>query len=160
MNGGALVVCIGNDLVADDGVGSAIYTELARRTLPPGVRLMLLGLGGIDLLEQMAGERLLIVVDAVQLGGVAGTVVEIPWRDAPQLPGRPVSGHGIGLNEAMELGARLYPERMVAEAWLIGIEGACFDQLGKGLSDAVVAAIEPAVERILSRLSRYCVPAD
>jgi len=154
MGANALIVCIGNELVADDGVGSAIYKALAQRVLPPGVRLLLLGLGGIDLLELMAGERLLIVVDAVQLGGEPGTVVELVWQEVPQLSGRPVSGHGIGLNEAMALGSRLYPERMVAEAWLIGIEGACFDQLGEGLSDAVVGAIEPAVARILDRLRK------
>lgn len=147
-----LVVCIGNELVADDGIGQAIYHELRKRekALPLGVRLQFLGLGGIDLLEELQGEDLLLVVDGVQLGHEVGTVVELGWDDLPEGEGRPVSGHGVGVREAVHVAKRIYPERCPERVMLVGVEGACFDKLGVGLSPGVDKAIPGAVNRILS----------
>jgi hydrogenase maturation protease len=142
------VVCIGNQLVADDGVGQVIFQELITCDLPATVRIKFLGLGGIDLIEELRGEDLLVVVDGVQLGYPAGSVVELCWADLPVAKGRPVSGHGLGVREAIDVAKRLYPERCPKEVMLVGIEGRCFDQLGQGLSQEVAAAIPEALVRI------------
>lgn len=152
MNKRILVVCIGNELVADDGVGWTVFQALQKCLLPERVRLTFLGLGGIDLLEELDGEDLLVVVDAVQLGAQPGTVHRLGWQELPQAPGRPVSGHGIGVREALEIGARLYPQRLPRETLLLGIEGRCFDRLGQGLSPEVASAV-PEVVRTVSDLA-------
>ncbi len=149
MSGRVLVVCIGNELVADDGVGWAVYQELEKLVLPEGVRLVFLGLGGIDLLEALEGEDLLVVVDGVQLGKVPGTVHR--WDQLPYAPARPVSGHGIGVREALTIGTHLYPERIPQKTLLLGIEGRCFDRLGDGLSPEVAQAV-PEVVRLIVQL--------
>ena len=149
MMSSALVVCIGNDLVADDGVGKAVYKELELSRLPSGTRLSYLGLGGIDLLEELNGEDRLVVVDAVQLGSAPGTVHILDWAGLPYMEPRPVSGHGIGIREAIEVGRRLYPERAPQHIHLVGIEGKCFDQLGQGLTSEVEAAVPAAVAAVL-----------
>lgn len=136
-----LIACIGNDLVGDDGLGTAVYEALKKSPLPDGVRLINLGLGGLDLLEIMHGEELLVVVDGLQLGGPAGEVRCLAPESLEPAPGRPVSGHGIGLQEALKMGETLYPERMVKKALLVGIEGYSFDQLGQGLSPEVTKAL-------------------
>ncbi len=148
----ALVVCIGNDLAADDGVGREIFLELQKRTLPENVRLVFLGLGGIDLIEQLGGEKRLIVVDAVQFGEPAGTVHTLDWDSLPQMVPRPVSGHGIGVREAIEVCRKLHPEKIPELIWLVGVEGECFDQLGAGLSFDVQRAVTKAVDVIFSLL--------
>jgi hydrogenase maturation protease len=148
----ALVVCIGNDLVADDGVGKAVYDRLAEMSLPEGTRLAFLGLGGIDLLDQFDGEERLVVVDAVQMGAAAGTVHVLDWAGLPRMEPRPVSGHGIGVREAIEVGWRLYPERTPRLIHLVGVEGRVFDQLGRGLSTEVAAAVPLAVAEVLRLL--------
>ncbi|TKB12137.1 hydrogenase maturation protease [Desulforhopalus sp. IMCC35007] len=145
-----LVVCIGNQLVADDGVGQVIFQELAGYKWPETVRVKFLGLGGIDLIEELQGEDLLVVVDGVQLGFPAGSVVELCWADLPATQGRPVSGHGLGVREAIEVTRKIYPERCPKEVMLVGVEGRCFDQLGKGLSLEVAEAIPEALGRIVS----------
>jgi len=89
----ALIVCIGNDLVADDGAGQAVHASLEAISLAAGTRLVFLGLGGIDLLEVMNGEDLLVVIDAVQLGAAPGFVHVLDWQAIPALGPRPVSGH-------------------------------------------------------------------
>lgn len=144
----SLIICIGNDLVADDGVGAKIYAQLLNSDLPSSARLLFLGLGGLDLIEQLEGEENLIVVDAVQFGVTTGTVHKITWNDLPHMAPRPVSGHGIGVREALDICKRLYPERMPQKCWLIGIEGNCFNELGGSLSPAVSAAIPEAVKEI------------
>lgn len=144
----SLVICIGNDLVADDGVGSKIHQQLLEKNLSPSVRLLFLGLGGLDLIEQMEGEENLIVVDAVQFGVDAGTVHNIAWKDLPHMDHRPVSGHGIGVREALDICKRLYPERMPKKCSLIGIEGSCFNELGGSLSPAVASSVPKAIKEI------------
>lgn len=148
-----LIVCIGNQLVADDGIGQVLYQELQRCTLPANVRLKFLGLGGIDLIDELSGEDLLLVVDGLQLGGTAGSVVELDWEALPVNHGRPVSGHGIGIREAIAVAIKLTPERCPERVVMVGIEGACFDKLGVGLSPAVASAIPDALERIIQLAS-------
>ena len=148
----ALILCIGNDLVADDGAGKSVHACLEKTPLPTGTRLVFLGLGGIDLLEEINGEDLLVVVDAVQLGAAAGTVHVLDWQSIPTRQPRPVSGHGIGVREAIEVGRRLYPEKTPQRIFLVGIEGICFDQLGQAISDPVAEAIPVAVGEILRLL--------
>lgn len=148
----ALVVCIGNDLVADDGVGHVLYQELNRRDLPEGTRLKLLGLGGMAMLSEFGGEDILIVVDAVQFGVAAGTVHVLDWEDLPQA-GSHVSCHGIGIREAIEVSRKLYPENTPKTVYLVGIEGQCFDQLGEGLTSEVAENIPAAADSIIDLLS-------
>lgn len=148
----ALVVCIGNDLVADDGVGHAVFGELQRRILPENVSLKLLGLGGMALLHEFAGEKILIVVDAVQFGVIPGTVHLLEWDDLPEA-GSHVSCHGIGIREAIEVSRKLYPENTPENVYLVGIEGQCFDQLGEGLTAAVAASVSLAADKVLELVS-------
>jgi len=150
MSATALIVCIGNELVADDGVGWVVYERLRESDLPENVRLVFLGLGGIDLLEEIDGEEVLVVVDGVQLGAAPGTIHELGWEQLPGTSPRPVSGHGIGIREAISVGRKLYPERVPKEIFLVGIEGQCFDQLGMGLTDEVARAVPEAVAIVLS----------
>lgn len=149
-----LIVCIGNQLVADDGIGQVIYQELCHQEIGTGVRLLFLGLGGIDLIEELQGEDLLVVVDGVQLGGKVGDVVELEWDQLPVAQGRPVSGHGIGLRDAIDVTRTLYSGRCPARVVLVGVEGGCFDRLGVGLSDEVLVAIPKAVDLIVDLASR------
>lgn len=153
MSVNSLVICIGNDLVADDGVGHVVYGELRRRDLPEGTRLKLLGLGGMALIGEFSGEELLVVVDAVQFGVAPGTVHLLGWDDLPK-GGSHVSCHGIGIREAIEVSRKLYPESSPKSVCLVGIEGQCFDQLGEGLTPEVAAGIPTAVDSILEILRK------
>ncbi|WP_163336990.1 hydrogenase maturation protease [Desulfopila sp. IMCC35008] len=155
-----LIICIGNALAADDGAGADVFEELKRAGLPEGARLCFLGLGGLDLLDELAGEDQLIVVDAVQLGGPVGTVHVLDWHAIPVMGPRPVSGHGIGVREAIEVGRRLYPERVPGHIVLVGIEGAVFDQLGIPLSDEVRQAVPRAVNTIIKLVSNSAGDED
>lgn len=144
----SLIVCIGNDLVADDAVGHALYHLLTAADLDNDVRLCLLGVGGLAVIDELDGEDLLVVVDAVQLGAAPGAVHVLDWDQIPASEMRPVSGHGIGVREALEVCQRLYPEKAPAEIYLVGVEGVCFNKVGAELSLEVKKALPFAVEAI------------
>jgi len=148
----ALVVCIGNSLVADDAVGGEVHRALAAIALPPGVTLRWLATGGMNLVDELAGEDLLIVVDAVQFGTTPGTVHVRRWTELPA-PDGAVSAHGIGVREAVDVIRLLFPERAPRDALLVGIEGRQFDRLGEPLSPQVADAIPRAVAQVLALLA-------
>lgn len=70
-----LIAGMGNLLRSDDGFGVEVARQLAtRETLPPGTRVIEVGIGGIHLVhELMAGFDALIVVDAMERGSPPGT---------------------------------------------------------------------------------------
>jgi hydrogenase maturation protease len=147
--GRSLVLCVGNDLVADDAAGCHVYERLQGSVLPPGTRVELLGLGGLSVLDHLEGEENLVLVDAVSLGAPVGTVHVLAWEDLPCDYATPVSLHGIGLREAIEVGKRLTPGAMPHRVLLVGIEGRCFDLVGHPPTPEVAAAIGPAADKVL-----------
>lgn len=143
------MVCIGNELVADDAVGYELYRLLQADQLPAAVRVEFCGVGGIALLELLTGqEELLVVVDAVHFGASPGTVHCLPWEQMPAIGGSAISAHGIGLKDTIEIGQTLYPERMPRQVLLVGVEGRCFDQLGGAMTPEVAAALPQALAAI------------
>jgi hydrogenase maturation protease len=149
---GVLVVCVGNDLAADDGAGCAVYQNLAAAPPVPGVRLHALATGGLSLVDELRGGERLIVVDAVQFGAPPGTVHVREWDRLPA-GGGAVSLHGIGVREAVDVTVSLYPERAPRQVFFVGIEGACFDRLGQPLSRDVAAGVEDAT-RLVAQLMK------
>jgi hydrogenase maturation protease len=142
-----IIVCIGNELIADDAVGFEIYRRLAGCE----ARLEFCGVGGIDLLPLFEGETDLIVADAVQLGAAPGTVHVLPW-DALCAGSTAISAHGLGLRETIEIGRLLYPGSMPQRITLVGIEGRCFNRTREFMTPEVSDSLDAAVEKILELL--------
>jgi hydrogenase maturation protease len=138
-----IIVCIGNELIADDAVGFEVH----RRLEGCGARLEFCGVGGIDLLPMLQGEEELIVVDALQLGAAPGTVHVLPWEALPSL-GTAISAHGLGLRETIEIGRILYPGAMPKRITLVGIEGRCFNRTREFMTAEVADAVDTAVQKI------------
>jgi hydrogenase maturation protease len=139
-SGHALIVCVGNELIADDAAGFEVYQRLA------GVeaRVEYLSVGGIDILPLLDGTPFLVVVDAVHFGYPPGTLHCVDWADLPRNSAA-ISAHSVGLREALEIGTLLYPDLMPAQITLVGIEGRCFDLPRRFMTPEVSDAIEPAV---------------
>ncbi len=155
-----LVACIGTDLVADDGVGPAVYERLAAGPLPAGVRIALLGVGGLSLLDALRGERILLVVDAVRFGAPPGTIHVLDWETIPGAPGLPVTAHGIGVREAIDIGRLIGDRRVPDKVTLVGVEGRRFDGIGEPMGPEVAAAVPPAAREIVARARLALAAAD
>lgn len=156
-----LVAGVGNLLHGDDGFGVEVARRLAARTLPAGVDVIETGIGGIALVQELqAGYDALIVLDAVDRGRPAGTVVVIEPDVIDVFMMSPIERHDMLAD--MHLAT---PERalMVANALgvlparrlLVGCQPLEIEVLRVGLSAVVAAAVEVAVvevERCLASL--------
>ena len=144
-----LIVGIGHPDRGDDAVGRVVAARLRERQ-PPNVMVAETHGEAAALLDLIAGQDDVIIVDAGLSGGEPGSIHRLDAVAAP-LP-RPMfatSSHAIGLAESIELARALgtLPQRCIVFA----IEGRSFN-LGGGLSPPVAGAVEEVVERVLAEL--------
>jgi hydrogenase maturation protease len=142
-----LIAGIGNIFLGDDAFGVEVAKRLAVRSLPPGVRVVDFGIRGIDLAYTLLEDYdRVILVDAVQRGGRAGTVYVIEPRleDAGALQTHEMAPHQA-LAAARAMGASLTNVMIVAcEPESFGSD----ESPQMGLSPVVEAAVDEAVALI------------
>ncbi len=150
------IIGLGNRYRRDDGAGLAVLQELAGRDLPgqdlPSVELRAESGEGAALMEAWQGAQRVILVDAVQAGGVPGTIYRLdPWEQPIPTEFFHYSTHAFSLAEAVELARVLgqLPPALV----IYGIQGADFGA-GEGLSPPVAAAVPAVTDRIIQELAQ------
>ncbi len=148
----ALVVCVGNSLVSDDGVAAAVHDALVAEKLPESVRLRQLNVAGLELLELFDGDDLLLIVDAEQSGDVPGTIKLSEASNVFSVHAA-TSAHDVGVAEALAIGRLLQPTKMPRRAAVITVVGSCFDQFRQALSPAVAVAVQEVVSLTLTLIA-------
>lgn len=143
------IIGLGNPLRGDDGVGCRVVSELARRRLPEGVRLLDLGTPGLALLDLMAGYERVILVDAADIGSEPGSFRRMTLEEMRLLTTEVKSLHNIGLGEVLVLARAL--DRSLPEIMIFGVQPA---QIGwqEGLSPAVEAVLPALIEALLNEI--------
>jgi hydrogenase maturation protease len=142
-----LVLGLGNPILKDDGVGLLVAAELKRRVNLPDVTIMQTELGGLNLLELLAGYDKAVIVDAIQTRqGIPGNI----YQFGPQslLGGRHTnSTHGIDFGSTVELGKKLgldLPDEIV----IFAVEVEDVNTFSEDCSLSVKQAIPECVQRI------------
>jgi len=153
------ILCLGNELVRDDGVGIRIGNILMGLPLPPDVRVELAPQLGFDLLDVVAGAERVILVDAMSTGRPPGTCVTLEGQAIERYNTGTSLSHTIGIAELMALARKLAPERPEATLHFVGVEGIAFAEYGTELSPKVAAAIPEAVDAVLRLLGVDAVAA-
>jgi len=146
-----VVIGCGNLERGDDGAGILVAQRL--RELGVGARVHTgEPLGLIDLWEYT---NELILVDAAVTGAPAGTIHAWDGRRSLLVDKSPLSTHGLGVAEVIELARSLnrLPSRLQGYA----IEGRCFD-LGTRASGEIQGAVEEVVRRIFARIAHQAQP--
>ncbi len=150
-----LVLGIGNLVMTDDGVGVRVILSLQDRyRFPGGVTVMDGGTLGLDLLHYLDGVQRLLVVDAVETGGVAGTLVRLAGEELNIAFRTKLSPHQMGLQDLL-LVAELQgfaPPEMV----LLGVQPGEIE-MGIELTPAVADQVESLVQGVLVELARWGV---
>jgi len=130
--------CLGSRFRGDDAVGPLI----ADRLRAAGATVLDCDDEPTRLLDAWAGLELVVIVDAVSSGAVAGTVHRVDPGDGP-LPGDLglASTHAFSISDALELGRAVgqAPRRVI----VIGVEGAAF-----GMGDPITAEVEAALDGV------------
>ena len=150
MNGGTVVLCIGNPFRRDDGVANAV-AERAVLALPEGVAVVELDGEPTRIVDAWMSAATAIVVDATRSGAPAGTIRRmVVDGKGPVPPARRASTHGYGVGDAVELGRVLgqLPERLVVYT----VEGEDYS-IGPGLSAAVARSVPDVVARLVEEVS-------
>ncbi|MCX6551620.1 MAG: hydrogenase maturation protease [Acidobacteria bacterium] len=145
-----LVLCLGNDLLHDDGVGWAVADALEGR-VPPGVVVRRSALSGFYLLDELVNWTHVLVVDAVQTGAhPPGTVLSFPFEALGSDAGP--SPHAVGLPTVVALGRQ---SGVPLPEWIhiVAIEVDDMESFIEGLTPAVRAAVPRAVDVIRSLLT-------
>ena len=149
-----LVAGIGNIFKGDDAFGVEVAQRLARRALPPTVKVVDFGIRGIDLTYALLdGYDAAILIDAMQRGDPPGTVSIIaPDQPSPE-PESPASvflePHNLDPAKVLRLVAALGGG--CKNILLVACEPATFgdDETGAmGLSPPVTAAVDEAVAAV------------
>lgn len=141
-----LIAGFGNVLRGDDGFGIAVLDRLeARGNLPDGVQLIEVGTGGLQLAQALLDpfDRV-IVVDAMTNGGAPGTlyVQRVESVEAAREVDLHLAVPAAALAVAQALNA--LPRHVL----IVGCEPEEVDELHMGLSAAVAAAVDQAIDAI------------
>ncbi|HEU4729411.1 MAG TPA: hydrogenase maturation protease [Kofleriaceae bacterium] len=134
----AVVVGIGQAAAGDDGVGLVVAEALAAR----GFETRQAADASV-LLPLLEAARRVVLVDAVVGGGAPGSVSRLAPAQLASGP-TPLSSHGLGVAEALELARTLYGEAAGSRVDIVGVAIARPSGPAFGLSAEVAAAVEPA----------------
>lgn len=156
-----LVAGFGNALLSDDGLGSAVAHLLAKVQLGPGIRVLDFGTGGIHLaLEMLNGYDLVVIVDAVALPGLPGSVFAIEIDPEHNSCGeRPADPHAMDVDNVLSLYARLCAQSGLERCARIIVVGCVPFTVEEGLelSEPVRAALPACVELVQKLTHRPAV---
>lgn len=155
---GSAVIGIGNVVLSDDGLGVHAVRRLRElHDLGDAVELVEGGTAGLLLLPHLAEARRAIIVDAIDTGAPAGTLVRIDGEGHGDPFPVGSTPHEVGLGDLLAA-ARLtdaWPERLV----LHGAQPAS-TAIGTDLTTPLAAVLDRLVERIVDELIAWDAPPD
>lgn len=141
----AIVLCLGNDLLADDGIG-LLAAERLEHDLPESVKVVATAQSGLALLDHLIGYDRAIIIDAIHTGRhPAGKICRLSSDDlkfayAP-------SPHYAGLPEMFAIAEKLaitFPSRID----VLAVEVADTGTIGGAVSGQVMASLDSLVEEV------------
>ncbi len=150
------VLCLGNDLLADDALGFRVARALRRELGARGrssIDIVETPESGFALLDHLQGVRRLVVVDTVVTGRAApGTIYIIEenedWKGAPG-----TSAHYVGLFEALQAG-RAMSLPVADEVVVLAVEAADVVSVGGSMTEAVEAVLPLVVSEVQALLGK------
>lgn len=97
----------------------------------------------------------MIIIDASQTGSEPGAVYEVPGEELEQLPNPSYNLHDFRWDHAIAAGRQIFKEAFPTKVTVYLIEAQNLD-FGWELSEAVAAASETVLTKILAQLSQPC----
>jgi hydrogenase maturation protease len=149
-----LVLGMGNTILCDDGVGIYVVQEAAKRCQRDDVDFADASVGGMRLLDVIAGYDRIIMVDAIKTAdGKPGDILRLKPGDLPTLHSG--SSHDLTLMGALALGRGMgmkLPDDQDFD--IIAVEVEEVWTFGEECTLAVAEAIPRAVEAVLAELEQ------
>lgn len=152
------VICVGNELMLDDGLGIEVYRQVeAAYELPSEIDLVSAGCMTLDMIERVNDCDLIISVDAIdETGAEAGTIFRYTPDDVARR-GTPMGSlHELKLADLFDAAALL---GYTSEGLCLGmqVENASPSEFIVGLTPTVLERLPYLVDTLLAELvSRGC----
>lgn len=148
------VLGLGNLVHMDDGIGVHAIQRLQRDPrVPVGSVLLDGGTQGLSLLPHISGFPRLLVVDAVDAGEPAGTLMRFEGKSLDGLPGK-ASVHQLGFADLM-IAMKLLgepPEEVV----VLGVQPLS-TEWGAELTPLVQKALSPLLDAVIAQLRSWTI---
>jgi hydrogenase maturation protease len=141
------IIGLGNEFLSDDGVGIHVVRELKKRLAHTDVVVEELSLGGLQLLDYLAGFEKCVIIDAIVTGAHAPGTLSRFVQTADHEPVMLASSHQIDLGKVLALAALMgadLPQRLI----VYGIEAEDITTFGETCSNEVSRAIPRIVDAI------------
>ena len=149
------ILCLGNELLADDALGVFVAEELRRRF--PHMDVVFTTDSGFHLIDYLAEIELLVVVDSIQTGRVPpGTLYVMRTSDMKSSSGP--SPHYVGLQETLQLAKELLLN-VPKDVIILAVEAADCLTLGGKMHDAVKSAVGLVVD-LVAEIATDSKPAE
>ena len=139
-----LVLGVGNLLMGDEGVGIHTLRALEADPVPDGVRLLDGGTAGINLLEDIQGARVVVMIDATRDGRPAGSIALHRPETVGALP-HGLSAHDLGIKDLFAAAALLGSMPVI---YLFTISVETIVPMSMELSPSVAAAVPEVAEAV------------
>jgi hydrogenase maturation protease len=147
-----IVLGMGNPILSDDSVGIRVVRELEGKLDPAKYTIVEASLGGLRLMEAIAGYDSAVIVDAIQtVDGVPGTIYRLTEADFNQTR-YATNPHDVNFATAIELGSKV-GLKMPQDYSIFAIEVEEILTFSEQCTPAVEAAIPQAVEMVLEELN-------
>ena len=152
------VIGLGNPLMGDDGLGLAVLEELRTSyALPSEVELIDGGTWGMNLLPLIEDADELILIDAIDVGAAAGTLVRLEHARLPRYLATKISPHQVDLRDV--LGLAELRGTLPADTVALGLQPQSVE-LRNSLSDLLRCRVGTLAEAVVAELARRGYPAD
>ena len=146
-----LIICLGNPLMRDEGIGIRLASQLSRRLSDnPNVEVLDLGTGGLTIMHAIAGREKVVFVDCALIGETPGQIHRFtPEEVVSKKIKTRYSVHEGDLLEVLKLSSDMgeCPDNIV----IFGIEPKQVAP-GEGLSEELQSNIQRYLDTILKEL--------
>jgi hydrogenase maturation protease len=144
-----LILCLGDERLADDGIGAEIGRALQSLSLPADIQVRMVPRLSLELLDDLAGADHLVIVDALVDGAEPGTctVVDVTQHGA----GVVATGccHASNVRDLIDLAREVAPGGIECAITIAGVEWGQRDRCGAEFSSAVLAAVPRLLDLLL-----------
>ena len=147
-----LVLGLGNSILTDDGVGCFVARELEGRLSNKGVKIVESSVGGLGLLDLLAGYDKAIIIDAIQTEEGKPGQIYCLGTEAFGTTKHVTSPHDVDFFTALELGKKLgldLPRKIV----IFAIEAVDVNTFSEECTPEVREAIPLCAKMVLQELN-------
>ena len=153
-----VVLGLGNSILGDDAVGLRVAAEVEKKLRRSEAVVLRTELGGLNLLELLAGYDRAIILDAIhKADGKPGQICRLTEASC-QSSHHISSGHRLHLKDIVELGKR-FGLAMPRELVILGIVVEDAFSFGERLTPAVERAVSICAEKAVQELQVSVVAA-